>query len=83
MRILVTGVTGPSGRAVARMLLAAGHEVTGLDRQRHRYVDPRVQVAVGDLADAQVCARAVAGVDSVVHLAGAAVAAIAKAAQES
>ncbi|MFE3102514.1 PEP-utilizing enzyme [Nocardia tengchongensis] len=83
MRILVTGVTGPSGRAVARMLLAAGHEVTGLDRQRHRYVDPRVQVAVGDLADAQVCARAVAGVDAVVHLAGAAVAAIAKAAQES
>ncbi|WP_458689908.1 PEP-utilizing enzyme [Nocardia tengchongensis] len=83
MRILVTGVTEPSGRAVARMLLAAGHEVTGLDRQRHRYVDPRVEVAVGDLADAQVCARAVAGVDAVVHLAGAAVAAIAKAAQES
>ncbi|MFF0631689.1 PEP-utilizing enzyme [Nocardia sp. NPDC004151] len=83
MRILVTGVTEPSGRAVARMLLAAGHEVSGLDRQRHRYVDPRVEVTVGDLSDAQVCARAAAGADAIVHLAGPAIAAIAKAAQES
>ncbi|MFE3223059.1 PEP-utilizing enzyme [Nocardia sp. NPDC059228] len=83
MRILVTGVTEPSGRAVARMLLAAGHEVVGLDRQRHRYVDPRVEVIVGDLSDAQVCARAVAGVDAIVHLAGPAVAAIAQAAKDS
>ncbi|GAB4584106.1 PEP-utilizing enzyme [Nocardia sp. IFM 10818] len=83
MRILVTGVTEPSGRAVARMLLAAGHEVTGLDRQRHRYVDPRVQVTIGDLSDAQTCARAVAGADAVVHLAGRAVAAIATAAREA
>lgn len=30
MRVLVTGITEPSGRAVARMLLAAGHEVVGL-----------------------------------------------------
>ncbi|MGW4354762.1 NAD-dependent epimerase/dehydratase family protein, partial [Nocardia sp. NPDC004582] len=64
MRILVTGVTEPSGRAVARMLLAAGHEVSGLDRQRHRYVDPRVEVTVGDLSDARVCARAAAGADA-------------------
>lgn len=80
MRILVTGVTEPSGRAVARMLVAAGHEVTGLDRQRHRYVDPRVVVTVGDLSDANVCAQAVDKVDAVLHLAGRAVANIAAAA---
>ncbi|MFI1913546.1 PEP-utilizing enzyme [Nocardia sp. NPDC020380] len=83
MRILVTGVTEPSGRAVARMLLAAGHEVAGVDRQRHRYVDPRVEVTVGDLSDARVCARAVAGADAVVHLAGSAVAGIARAAADA
>ncbi|WP_067692195.1 PEP-utilizing enzyme [Nocardia jejuensis] len=83
MRILVTGVTEPSGRAVARMLLAAGHEVVGLDRQRHRYVDPRVEVTVGDLSDALVCARAVAGADAVVHLAGRAIAGIAGAAADA
>ncbi|WP_405491043.1 PEP-utilizing enzyme [Nocardia sp. NBC_00511] len=83
MRILVTGVTEPSGRAVARMLTAAGHQVVGLDRQRHRYVDPQVEVIVGDLSDARVCARAVAGVDAVVHLAGPAVAAIAAAAEDA
>ncbi|MFI6867465.1 PEP-utilizing enzyme [Nocardia sp. NPDC050406] len=82
MRILVTGVTEPSGRAVARMLLAAGHEVVGLDRQRHRYVDPRVVVTVGDLSDAAVCARAVEQVDTVVHLAGHAVATMAAAARD-
>ncbi|MFF2552209.1 PEP-utilizing enzyme [Nocardia sp. NPDC058058] len=80
MRILVTGVTEPSGRSVARMLLAAGHEVVGLDRQRSRYVDPRVEVVVGDLSDAQVCARAAAGADAIVHLAGRAVAGIVTAA---
>ncbi|WP_327144517.1 PEP-utilizing enzyme [Nocardia sp. NBC_01327] len=83
MRILVTGVTEPSGRSVARMLLAAGHEVVGLDRQRNRLVDPRVVVTVGDLSDAQVCARAVAGVEVVVHLAGRAIAAIVSAAREA
>lgn len=83
MRILVTGVTEPSGRAVARMLLAAGHEVVGLDRQRHRYVDPRVEVTVGDLSDAQVCARAVDKADAVVHLAGHAIATVAAAAKEA
>ncbi|UGT41749.1 NAD(P)H-binding protein [Nocardia yamanashiensis] len=83
MRILVTGVTEPSGKAVARMLLAAGHEVTGLDRQRDRYVDPRVEQTVGDPADARTCARAVTGVDAVVHLAGNAVAGIAQAAAEA
>lgn len=83
MRILVTGVTEPSGQSVARMLLAAGHEVLGLDRQRNRYVDPRVEVTVGNLSDAQVCKQAVAGVDVVVHLASSSVAGIAAAARDA
>ncbi|NNH74254.1 NAD-dependent epimerase/dehydratase family protein [Nocardia uniformis] len=83
MRILVTGVTEPSGRAVARMLLAAGHEVVGLDRQRHRYVDPRAEAIVGDLSDPKVCARAVDKADTVLHLAGHSVAAIARAAESA
>ncbi|MGK8488592.1 PEP-utilizing enzyme [Nocardia asiatica] len=70
MRILVTGVSDPSGRAVARMMLAAGYEVVGLDRARHRYVDPRVEVITGDPADPALCARAVDGCATVVHLGG-------------
>ncbi|MGW4350619.1 PEP-utilizing enzyme [Nocardia sp. NPDC004582] len=68
MRILVTGVTTPSGRAVARMLLAAGHEVVGLDRRHHRYVDPRVTLVAGDPSDTRVWAQAVDSVDAIVHL---------------
>ncbi|MFI9633809.1 PEP-utilizing enzyme [Nocardia sp. NPDC051929] len=70
MRVLVTGVSDPTGRAVARMLLAAGHDVVGLDRARHRYVDPRVEVITGDPAEPALCARAIADCASVVHLGG-------------
>ncbi|MCP2275586.1 PEP-utilizing enzyme [Nocardia amikacinitolerans] len=83
MRVLITGITEPSGRAVARMLLAAGHDVAGLDRRWHRFVDPRVRFTAGDPADAAACARAVAGCDTVVHLAGPAVGAVAAAARDA
>lgn len=33
MNVLVTGVTGKLGRMVAEMLLAGGHQVTGIDRR--------------------------------------------------
>ncbi|WP_249643930.1 PEP-utilizing enzyme [Nocardia sputi] len=79
MRVLVTGVSAPTGRAVARTLLAAGHDVVGLDRARHRYVDPRVRVITGDPAGPAICAQAVAGCATVVHLGGS-LAAIASAA---
>ncbi|MBA0126541.1 NAD(P)H-binding protein [Haloechinothrix sp. YIM 98757] len=68
MRVLVTGVTEQSGWAVARRLLAAGHEVVGLASRPHRYVDPRVELVVGDPGDERVCARAVTGCAAVVHL---------------
>ncbi|MEU2033687.1 PEP-utilizing enzyme [Nocardia amamiensis] len=82
MRVLVTGVSDPTGRAVARMLLAAGYDVVGLDRERHRYVDPRVQVITRDPADPPICAQAVAGCATVVHLGGS-LAAIAVAARDA
>lgn len=81
MRVLITGITGPTGRAVARMLLAAGHDVQGLDGVRHRYVDPRVLMRVGDCADARIVADEIAGCDSVLHLSDRPVTAVAAAAQ--
>ncbi|WP_406229567.1 PEP-utilizing enzyme [Nocardia sp. NBC_01009] len=83
MRVLVTGITEPSGRAVARMLLAAGHEVVGLDRRWHRHVDPRVQFVAGDPVDAGVCARAVDGCAGIVHLADSGMPEIADAARKA
>ncbi|RDI54302.1 PEP-utilizing enzyme [Nocardia mexicana] len=83
MRVLVTGVTEPSGRAVARMLSAAGHEVVGIDARRHRYVDPRVDMIVGNPADAPALARALSGCDCVIHLSAASVTTVATAAREA
>ncbi|TQK69377.1 PEP-utilizing enzyme [Nocardioides sp. SLBN-35] len=60
MRVLITGVATEDGRDVARLLLAAGHEVVGVGQ--HRYLDPGV-VVVADV-------DAAGSVDVVVHLAG-------------
>ncbi|WP_227980571.1 PEP-utilizing enzyme [Nocardia spumae] len=83
MRVLITGITTPSGRAVARMLLAAGHEVVGLDRSRHRYVDPRIEVRIADLGSAGAYREAVAGASVVLALSDTPVAAAAAAAHEA
>ncbi|WP_205013812.1 hypothetical protein, partial [Nocardioides albidus] len=61
MRILVTAVATEDGRDVARLLLAAGHEVAGHTTDPHRYLDPGVE-----LVDS---ASAAGAVDAVVHLA--------------
>lgn len=83
MRVLVTGIAELSGRTVARMLLAAGHEVAGLGRRWDRLVDPRVEFVAGEPTDPAACARAVAGCVSVVHLAGRGYAEIAAAARNA
>ncbi|MEU8899119.1 PEP-utilizing enzyme [Nocardia sp. NPDC048505] len=83
MRVLITGITEPGGRAVARMLLAAGHEVAGLDRRWHRFVDPRVSFVEGDPADRAACASALTGCATALHLAGPDVAALAAAARDA
>src|SRR5438445_7587019 len=64
--VLVTGSAGRIGRAVVRELMARGHRVRGFDR----LTTPGVAEAiVGDITDAAAVRRAVAGVQTLIHLA--------------
>lgn len=67
MTVLVTGASGFLGRAVVGALLAEGHAVRTLQR-RPSGVDGADDV-LGSVTDASAVARAVEGVDGVVHLA--------------
>jgi uncharacterized protein YbjT (DUF2867 family) len=61
--ILVTGATSGPGRPLVARLRAAGHDVRALSRR------PGDGLIVGDLATGAGLAEAVAGVDTIVHLA--------------
>jgi len=72
--ILVTGGAGFIGSHVVDQLLAEGHAVRVVDallpaahRERPDYLDPAAEWIEGDLRDADVAARAVAGVAAVCH----------------
>lgn len=72
---LVTGGAGFIGSHLSDRLLALGHRVrvvdnfsTG-DRANLAHVGDRIELIEGDLCDEKVCARAVAGVDTVYHAA--------------
>ena len=67
--ILLTGGTGTLGRQVLPLLRAAGHDVRVLSRQPHDGGDG-VQYRRGDLRSGRGVDDAVAGVHTVVHLAG-------------
>ena len=72
MRVFLTGASGYIGSAVARELVRAGHEVTGL-HHREATVDA-VQAAGakplrGDISDPATYAEAAAGHDVLIHLA--------------
>ncbi len=67
MRVLVTGASGFLGRAVAAAVRDAGHEVRTFQR-RPSGVDG-VSDSLGTMTDAAAVARAVDGVEAVVHLA--------------
>ena len=79
MRILVTGGAGFIGSHLADRLLADGHAVRALDSldpqvhpaARPDYLDPAVELQVGDVRDRDAVGRALDGVDAVVHLAAA------------
>ncbi|CAN5764264.1 UDP-glucose 4-epimerase GalE [soil metagenome] len=68
--VLITGGAGYVGRFCVRHLLAAGYGVVTLDRQAAA-VDPRVQSAVGDIADGPLVERLLEehAVQVVLHLA--------------
>ncbi len=68
---LVTGGTGTLGRHVVRRLRDAGCDVRALSRHSHS-PGKGVEFVTGDLATGEGIEAAVAGVGSVVHLAGSA-----------
>lgn len=68
MRILVTGVTGAVGRYVARQLLAAGHQVSGISARPHEYLDRDVEFVCATLRGPVLRALAEEA-DVVIHLA--------------
>lgn len=79
--LLITGGAGFIGSHLADALLARGHrvrvldnlspQVHGPDGGRPDYLDPDVELLVGDVRDPDAVARAVDGVDAVVHFAAA------------
>ncbi len=75
MRILVTGGTGFTGKALVRRLLDLGHEVVALDYKEGLKTaelrDWGAGVIIGSVTDASVVRRAMEGVEVVHHLAAA------------
>lgn len=67
MRVLVTGASGLLGRAVARSVAAAGHEVRTFQRSPSGL--PGIADSLGSVTDPAAVADAVRGMDAVVHLA--------------
>jgi dTDP-L-rhamnose 4-epimerase len=80
-RILITGGAGFIGSHLADELLRAGHRVRALDNLdaqvhgtaggRPDYLDPDVELVVGDVRDPAAVRRALRGVDAVYHFAAA------------
>jgi nucleoside-diphosphate-sugar epimerase len=72
LRILVTGGTGFIGGHVARRLVASGHDVTILSRDRAlpEGTPGRVRVCRGELTDLESMRIACTSQDAVVHAAG-------------
>ncbi|MBI2844306.1 MAG: NAD-dependent epimerase/dehydratase family protein [Armatimonadetes bacterium] len=77
--ILITGGAGFIGSHLADHLLAHGYRVRALDNldpqvhgpggERPEYLDPDVELLVGDVRDRQMVRRALDGVDAVYHFA--------------
>jgi nucleoside-diphosphate-sugar epimerase len=69
--ILVTGSTGFIGSHLVEALCAAGEQVRCLIRRaRPASLPPAAETVAGDLLDSSSLARALDGVDAVIHLAG-------------
>ena len=75
MKILVTGGTGFTGKALVRRLLDDGHQVVALDFQEglktQELRDWGAEVVIGTVTDKEVVDRCMTGVEVVHHLAAA------------
>lgn len=75
MKVLVTGGTGFTGKALCLCLLELGHEVRALDYKEGLRTDELrergVEVEIGSVTDPEVVRRAVDGVEVVQHIAAA------------
>ena len=73
MRVLVTGATGFVGFHVARTLRARGHGVRvlarSLEKAQRVFASEPVEIACGDMTDADAVRAALAGCDAFVHAA--------------
>lgn len=73
MKVLLLGATGPTGRALLKKLLAAGHDVTAFARTPAKIPEPpqeKLRVVQGDALDAAAVEAAVAGQEAVVSCLG-------------
>lgn len=66
MRVIVFGATGRTGQHVCRAALGAGHQVTAFGRSVERLDQAGLDIAKGDVLDADVVADAVRGHDGVI-----------------
>ncbi len=75
MKILVTGGTGFTGKALVRRLLNDGHQVVALDYKEGIKTEELrtwgAEVVIGSVTDAEVVNRCMKGVEVVQHLAAA------------
>lgn len=74
MTYLITGISGFLGEAITRKLTKEGHIVKGLARNEGKLIDfkakyPEVEIITGDVSDSWSVAKAMKGVDGVIHAA--------------
>lgn len=74
VQILVTGASGALGTTLVPKLVAAGHTVTGLGRSdasitKIQSLASGIKAIKGDITDLDICTKAAAEADIVIHLA--------------